>query len=235
MWPRNRSADVLLQGGVRAVMPYLKDIAQRRSLPSALRAEQAAARSIASRILRAWKRELADASGLMDGEEPSRPDMITVPRTAGYCASRGVRKRHRGANIRRQRKRGAGRQRGLARRPGGRASCSPTWRGLTCRRAVENIWICFRAWSTERVAHQARHGGADYGTCRGNDRALPKRHKRTAASDLDDDLPQTDGKRPKSQRDGRGNGGHASRQPCGHSCTGPAPRRVRCHRKRPHL
>jgi len=27
MWLRNRSADVLLQGGVRAVIPYLKDIA----------------------------------------------------------------------------------------------------------------------------------------------------------------------------------------------------------------
>jgi len=86
MWPRNRSADVLLQGGVRAVMPYLKDIARRRSLPSASRAEQAAARSIASRILRAWKRELAVASGLMDGEEPSRPDMVTVLGQLGDAA-----------------------------------------------------------------------------------------------------------------------------------------------------
>jgi hypothetical protein len=78
MWPRNRSADVLLQGGVRAVMPYLKDIAQRCSLPSASPAERAAARSIAGRIVRAWKRELANANGLTHGEEPSRPDMVTV-------------------------------------------------------------------------------------------------------------------------------------------------------------
>jgi hypothetical protein len=78
MWLRNRSADVLLQGGVRAVMPYLKDIAQRCSLPSASRAERAAARSIAGRLARAWKRELTDANGLMRGEEPSRSDMVTV-------------------------------------------------------------------------------------------------------------------------------------------------------------
>jgi len=78
IWPRHRSADVLLEGGVRAVMPYLKDVAQRCSLPSASRAERAAAHSIAARVVRAWKRELADAIELMDGEEPSRPDMVTV-------------------------------------------------------------------------------------------------------------------------------------------------------------
>ncbi len=78
MWLRNRSADVLLQGGVRAVMPYLKDIAQRGNLPSVSRAERAAARSIAGRLVRAWKRELADANGLMNGKEPSRSDMVTV-------------------------------------------------------------------------------------------------------------------------------------------------------------
>jgi len=78
MWPRHRSADVLLEGGVRAVMPYLKDIAQRCSFPSASRAQRAAARSTAGRIVRAWKRERADAIGLMEGEEPSRPDMVTV-------------------------------------------------------------------------------------------------------------------------------------------------------------
>jgi hypothetical protein len=78
IWPRHRSVDVLLEGGVRAVMPYLKDIAQRCGLPSASRAERTAARSIARRILRAWKGELTDANGPMDGEEPSRLDMITV-------------------------------------------------------------------------------------------------------------------------------------------------------------
>ncbi len=78
MWPRNRSADVLLQGGVHAVMPYLQDIAQRCSLPSASPAERAAARSIAGRIVRAWKRELADANALMHEEEPSRADMVTA-------------------------------------------------------------------------------------------------------------------------------------------------------------
>lgn len=78
IWPRHRSADVLLEGGVRAVMPYLKHIAQRCSLPSASRAERAAAHSIAARVVRAWKRELADAFELMDGEEPSRPNMVTV-------------------------------------------------------------------------------------------------------------------------------------------------------------
>jgi hypothetical protein len=78
MWPRNRFADVLLQGGVRAVVPYLKDIAQRCSLPSASRADRAAARSIAGRVVRVWKRELADPDVLIHGEEPSRPDMITV-------------------------------------------------------------------------------------------------------------------------------------------------------------
>src|SRR5436190_12730290 len=42
MWPRNRSADVLLQGGVRAVMPYLRhglDMAhetERRGSPQTL-------------------------------------------------------------------------------------------------------------------------------------------------------------------------------------------------------
>ena len=56
----------------------LKDIAQRCGLPNALRAERAAARSIAGRIVRAWKRELADADGLMRGQEPSRLDMVTV-------------------------------------------------------------------------------------------------------------------------------------------------------------
>jgi hypothetical protein len=78
MWPRNRSADVLLQGGVRAVMPYLKDIAQRCSLPSASRAERATARSTSSRIVAAWKRELADVGGLMHEEKPSRGDMVAV-------------------------------------------------------------------------------------------------------------------------------------------------------------
>lgn len=78
MWPRHRSADVLLEGGVRAVMPYLKDIAQRCRLPSASRAERATARSTAGRIVARWKRELADLSGLVHEEEPSRGDMVTV-------------------------------------------------------------------------------------------------------------------------------------------------------------
>jgi predicted 2-oxoglutarate/Fe(II)-dependent dioxygenase YbiX len=78
IWPRDRSADVLLEGGARAVMPYLKDIAQRCSLPAASRAERAAARSIAGRVVGAWKRKLADALGFMDGEEPSRPEMFAV-------------------------------------------------------------------------------------------------------------------------------------------------------------
>ncbi|MFN2445848.1 MAG: hypothetical protein ABR606_09755 [Vicinamibacterales bacterium] len=69
---------MLLLGGVRAVMPYLKDIAQRCSLPSASRTERAAACSTAGRIVRSWKRELANAGGLMEGEEPSRPDMVMV-------------------------------------------------------------------------------------------------------------------------------------------------------------
>ncbi|MCA1584989.1 MAG: hypothetical protein LC791_09530, partial [Acidobacteria bacterium] len=78
IWPRHRFVDVLLLGGVRAVMPYLKDIAQRCSLPSASRTERAAACSTAGRIVRSWKRELANAGGLMEGEEPSRPDMVMV-------------------------------------------------------------------------------------------------------------------------------------------------------------
>ena len=78
MWPRNRSVDVLLQGGARAVMPYLKDIARRCSLPSASRAERAGVRSIAGRIVKAWKRELADIDRLRHVEEASRPDMISV-------------------------------------------------------------------------------------------------------------------------------------------------------------
>jgi hypothetical protein len=78
LWPRDRSADVLLEGGVRAVMPYLKDIAQRCSLSSASRAERAAARSTAGRIVRAWKHELANTDGLMEVEEPSRPDMVMI-------------------------------------------------------------------------------------------------------------------------------------------------------------
>jgi predicted 2-oxoglutarate/Fe(II)-dependent dioxygenase YbiX len=86
IWPRQHSADVLLKGGVRAVMPYLKDIAQRCGLPSASRAERAAARSIARRIHGAWKREVADANGLTDREEPSRPDMITVLGQLGDAA-----------------------------------------------------------------------------------------------------------------------------------------------------
>src|SRR4029453_12958736 len=86
IWPRQHSADVLLEGGVRAVMPSLKDIAQRCGLPSASRAERAVARSIARRIHGAWKRELAHANGLTDREEPSRPDMITILGQLGDAA-----------------------------------------------------------------------------------------------------------------------------------------------------
>jgi predicted 2-oxoglutarate/Fe(II)-dependent dioxygenase YbiX len=78
IWPRRHSADVLLEGGVRAVMPYLQDIVQRCSLPSASRSERATAHSTAGRIIRAWKRELADPYGLRHGEEPSRSDMVTA-------------------------------------------------------------------------------------------------------------------------------------------------------------
>jgi hypothetical protein len=78
IWPRNRSADVLLQGGVRAVMPYVKDIAQRCSLPSASRTERATARSTARRIVARWQRELAHLGGLVHEEAPSRGDMVTA-------------------------------------------------------------------------------------------------------------------------------------------------------------
>jgi hypothetical protein len=54
------------------------NIVQRCSLSSASRAERAAARSIAGRIIREWKRELADANARIHREEPSRTDMVTA-------------------------------------------------------------------------------------------------------------------------------------------------------------
>jgi hypothetical protein len=163
MWPRNRSAYVLLQGGVRAVMPYLKDIAQRCRLPSASRAERAAARSIAGRLVRAWKRELADPAELMDGEGPSRPDMITI---LGQLADAALLEAFvNGVVIRRydgsENEALAATAAWLTARRA--AELFPTWRAFTCHRVVEHAWICSRASSTNGAPHPPRHGGAACG------------------------------------------------------------------------
>jgi hypothetical protein len=190
MWPRNRSAYVLLQGGVRAVMPYLKDIAQRCRLPSASRAERAAARSIAGRLVRAWKRELADPAELMDGEGPSRPDMITI---LGQLADAALLEAFvNGVVIRRY---DGSENEALA--------ATAAW--LTARRAAELFSNLARAHVPSRrracvdllsrLVHE--RGPAPAAAWRSGLRALgaaviealPKRQDRTAAPDLDDDLP----------------------------------------------
>jgi hypothetical protein len=88
MWPRNRSADVLLQGGVRAVMPYLKDIAQRCSLSSASRAERAAARSIAGRIRRQRKRGAGRQRGIARRQKGGRVVLQLGARSRAVAAWR---------------------------------------------------------------------------------------------------------------------------------------------------
>jgi hypothetical protein len=190
MWLRNRSADVLLQGGVRAVMPYLKDIAQRCSLPSASRAERAAARSIAGRLVRAWKRELADANGLMRGEEPSRSDMVTVlgrladaPLLEAFVNDIVVRTYDGSENE--------------------ALATNAAWLGA--RRAGKLFSNLARAHMPLRreecvdllsrlVHEQGRAPGTAWRSglrafAAAVIEALPKRHKRTAAPDLDDDRP----------------------------------------------
>ncbi|MGH9200292.1 MAG: 2OG-Fe(II) oxygenase [Vicinamibacterales bacterium] len=187
LWPRDRSAEVLLQGGVRAVMPYLKDIAQRCSLPSASRSERAAARSIAGRIVRLWKRELADLDGLMHRDEPSRTDMITA---LGQLADAAlleafvddiVVRRYDGsenqalaANAVLLGARTAGELfSNLARAhvPSRRGECVDLLSRLVHQQAADSAWT-----------RQLRNIAAAI------IEALPKRQKRTAASNLDDGL-----------------------------------------------
>jgi hypothetical protein len=190
LWPRNRSADVLLQGGVRAVMPYLKDIAQRCSLPNALRAERAAARSIAGRLVRAWKRELADANGLMRGEEPSRLDMVTV---LGQLADTALLEAFVSDIV--VRTYDGSENEALAANAAllGARRAGELFSNLARAHVPSRREECVDLLS--RLVHE--QGGAPGAAWRTGLRgfaaavieALPKRHKRTAASDLDDDLP----------------------------------------------
>jgi len=190
MWPRNRSADVLLQGGVRAVMPYLKDIAQRCSLPSASPAERAAARSIAGRIVRAWKRELADANGLRHGEAPSRADMVTV---LGQLADAALLEAF--VNDIVVRTYDGSENEALAANAAllGARRAGELFSNLARAHVPSRRGACVDLLS--RLVHeQGPEPGAAW---RSGLRAfaaaviegLPKRQKRTAASDLDDDLP----------------------------------------------
>ena len=190
MWLRNRSADVLLQGGVRAVMPYLKDIAQRCSLPSASPAARAAARSIAGRIVRAWKGELADVNGLVHVEAPSRTDMVTV---LGQLADAALLEAF--VNDIVVRTYDGGENEALAanatllgaRRAGGLFS------NLARAHVPSRRGACVDLLS--RLVHE--QGPVPGAAWRSGLRAfaaavieeLPKRQKRTAASNLDDDLP----------------------------------------------
>lgn len=190
LWPRTRSADVLLQGGVRAVMPYLKDIAQRCSLPNALRAERAAARSIAGRLVRAWKRELADANGLMRGEEPSRLDMVTV---LGQLADTALLETFVGDIV--MRTYDGSENEALAANAAllGARRAGELFSNLAGAHVPSRREECVDLLS--RLIHE--RGGAPSAAWQSGLRAfaaavieaLPKRHKRTAASDLEDDLP----------------------------------------------
>jgi hypothetical protein len=190
MWPRNRSADVLLQGGVRAVMPYLKDIAQRCSLQSASPAERAAARSIAGRIVRAWKRELADANGLMHGEAPSRADMVTV---LGQLADAALLEAF--VNDIVVRTYDGSENEALAANAAllGARRAGELFSNLARAHVPSRRGACVDLLS--RLVHE--QGPAPSAPWRSGLRAfaaaviedLPKRQKRTAASELDDDLP----------------------------------------------
>ena len=77
LWPQERFADVLLQSGVSAVMPYLKEKVEIAiSVPAKPAARQEAV-ALARRVIEAWE-ITGEHYYDMSGEKPSRAEMLRI-------------------------------------------------------------------------------------------------------------------------------------------------------------
>src|SRR2546426_3473158 len=76
LWPKKRFADVLLQSGVGAVMPYLKEKMESATLVSAAPAARDEARALALRVLDVWESASEYQLYGRTGQEPSRAEML---------------------------------------------------------------------------------------------------------------------------------------------------------------
>jgi hypothetical protein len=78
IWPRDRFADVLLQAGVAAVLPHLKDRVRSCLQPSAPKAEREAVVATAQRVIEAWEEHPGYPTYRESGAEPNRSEMIQL-------------------------------------------------------------------------------------------------------------------------------------------------------------
>jgi hypothetical protein len=78
VWPRDRFADVLLQAGVGAVLPHLKDRVRSCRRAAAPPAEREAVTATALRIIEAWEAHPGYPTYRELGAEPDRADMIQL-------------------------------------------------------------------------------------------------------------------------------------------------------------
>ena len=78
IWPRERFADVLLQAGVGAALPYLRDRIEGCTGASAAEDEQRAVATIAQRIIATWQAAPPGATYRDSSHDPSRAEMIQL-------------------------------------------------------------------------------------------------------------------------------------------------------------
>jgi len=78
IWPRDRFADVLLQAGVGAALPYLRDRIEGCTGASAAEDEQRAVAAIAERIIATWQAAPPGATYRDSRHAPSRAEMIQL-------------------------------------------------------------------------------------------------------------------------------------------------------------
>jgi 2OG-Fe(II) oxygenase superfamily len=80
IWPRDRFADVLLQAGVGAALPYLQERIEGGTGSSAGEDDQRAAAAIAQRIIATWQAAPPSATYRDSRNAPSRAEMIRLLR-----------------------------------------------------------------------------------------------------------------------------------------------------------
>ena len=78
IWPRDRFADVLLQAGVGAALPYLRDRIEGCTGEFAAEDEQRAVAAIAQRIIATWQAAPPGATYRDSSHAPSRAEMIQL-------------------------------------------------------------------------------------------------------------------------------------------------------------
>ena len=78
LWPQERFADVLLQAGVGAVLPHLKERVQSCRRPSAAKAERQAVTATVQRVIEVWEEQPGYRTYREAGRESDRGEMIAL-------------------------------------------------------------------------------------------------------------------------------------------------------------